>query len=196
MTDLDRSPPSPSHKGLAALAESSLTPLPASPVFKELTRKMAPPADLSPKPQKGGKLSPKMTTRRVSQELCALLDQERVQLHQDIDGLDAKHNDADAAEEAGRITPTVLQRKYLLHVQVVEGRGLFAPDASDLSDPYCKMHVGKVKHRTKTVVHDSQPIWDQTFTFPIMNLFDDDFVLTCWDRDKYSRDTFLGTVRV
>ena len=91
---------------------------------------------------------------------------------------------------------TLLNRKYLLHVQIVEGLCVRASDTKALSDAYCKLAVGKVKLRTKTVKQDLNPIWDQSFTFPVTNVCEDDFLLTCWNRDQFSRAEFLGKVRV
>ena len=86
-------------------------------------------------------------------------------------------------------------RNYLLHVRVVEGNDLEGMDSSGLSDPYCRISLGKVKHRTKTIAKDLNPIWDQAFSFPVFDM-DTPFELTCHDRDKFARDDFLGRITI
>lgn len=45
--------------------------------------------------------------------------------------------------------------------QVIEGHNLLAADSNGLSDPYCKLRLGAVKYRTKTVPSSLFPVWDQ-----------------------------------
>jgi hypothetical protein len=83
----------------------------------------------------------------------------------------------------------------MLHVRVIEGHGLLAADANGLSDPYCNIKLGEVKHRTKTIPCDVDPIWDQGFSFPVFDL-SQSLEVVVWDRDQFTRDDFLGKVRI
>ena len=49
-----------------------------------------------------------------------------------------------------RISSVKPTRTGIVHVVLVEARGLVAMDSTNLSDPYCKIALGKERQRTKS----------------------------------------------
>lgn len=88
-----------------------------------------------------------------------------------------------------------------MQVNVVRASQLAIKDAWKMSsDPFCRLHFGNLKERTKTVQRDLNPIWNETFAF---SLDEDkewllrDLVVNVWDDDfgGISSD-FLGEVPI
>ena len=87
-----------------------------------------------------------------------------------------------------------------VHLQVISATGLRAADFNGLSDPYCKVRLGKHKSQTKVIPETLTPSLNETFTF------DADTVeqallapsatvrFEVFDSDQLSLDDFLGQV--
>ena len=50
-------------------------------------------------------------------------------------------------------------------LQIFGARDLIALDSHGFSDPYCKIHLGRSKQRTKTIYKSLDPQWEETFQF-------------------------------
>lgn len=82
-----------------------------------------------------------------------------------------------------------------LLVHVVSASGLLAADRNGLSDPYCKVAVGRVEKKTRIIYRNLNPTWDQSFYFDVRNR-DKEVKLRIYDWDKYSKDDFLGMLSI
>jgi len=60
---------------------------------------------------------------------------------------------------------TVMQSPGVLRVKVISATGLLAGDASGFSDPYAKVHLGQVVHKTHVKKKTLDPEWDEQFDF-------------------------------
>jgi len=78
-----------------------------------------------------------------------------------------------------------------LKVQVVNGRGLQNKETFQTSDPYCKLEVGGVSHKTKHVNSNLNPDWNETFEFDIKPGMDV-IALSIWDKNTIKKDAFMG----
>ncbi|CAM6090440.1 unnamed protein product [Calypogeia fissa] len=81
-----------------------------------------------------------------------------------------------------------------LQIEAVEGRNLAPMDRTGKSDPYLKLHYGKIVRRTKTINQDLNPVWSQSFTF--QEIGGGEYLkLKCYDADRFG-DENLGSARV
>ncbi|XP_055031067.2 multiple C2 and transmembrane domain-containing protein 2 isoform X1 [Misgurnus anguillicaudatus] len=87
------------------------------------------------------------------------------------------------------------QRSYLLTICLKEGRGLVIRDRCGTSDPYVKFKLdGKTIYKSKVVYKNLNPVWNETFSFPIRNL-DQKLFTKVYDRDL-TLDDFMGSCAV
>lgn len=65
------------------------------------------------------------------------------------------------------------------------------------SDPYIKLAVGGHKFATQVIRKCLDPVWDAAFDFVIeAQSLPDHITLMFWDKDRWGRDDFLGTVNI
>ncbi|CAG4995074.1 unnamed protein product [Parnassius apollo] len=78
-------------------------------------------------------------------------------------------------------------------IVLVEAKNLQAMDVETRSsDPYCKFRLGNEKYKSKVVWKTLHPSWLEQFDF---HLYDDQeqiLEVTVWDKDKQTKDDFLG----
>ncbi|KAK2913423.1 hypothetical protein Q8A67_001822 [Cirrhinus molitorella] len=87
------------------------------------------------------------------------------------------------------------QRTYLLTICLKEGRRLVIRDRCGTSDPYVKFKLdGKTLYKSKVVYKNLNPVWNETFSFPIRNL-DQKLFIKVYDRDL-TTDDFMGSCGV
>lgn len=81
--------------------------------------------------------------------------------------------------------------QYLLTINLREGRNLVIRDRSGTSDPFVKFKLdGKNIYKSKVVNKNLNPIWNESFSFPIRDL-DQTVHVKVYDRDLRSND-FMG----
>jgi Ca2+-dependent lipid-binding protein len=80
-------------------------------------------------------------------------------------------------------------------MEVLAGRDLKAADAGGTSDPYCKLHAGGQRFKTRTIKKTLNPTWNETFTTTTHSA-SESVIIDVYDRDKYSRDDKLGCVEI
>lgn len=89
----------------------------------------------------------------------------------------------------------------MIQVNVVKASQLAIKDTWKMSsDPFCRLHLGNLKERTKTVPRDLNPTWNESFAFSLAEDKDwllRDLVVSVWDEDfgGVSSD-FLGEVLI
>ncbi|XP_016307777.1 multiple C2 and transmembrane domain-containing protein 2-like isoform X2 [Sinocyclocheilus anshuiensis] len=87
------------------------------------------------------------------------------------------------------------QRTYLLTIYLKEGRGLVIRDRCGTSDPYVKFKLdGKTLYKSKVVYKNLNPVWNESFSFPIRSL-DQKLFIKVYDRDL-TTDDFMGSCGV
>ncbi|XP_050969789.1 multiple C2 and transmembrane domain-containing protein 2 isoform X2 [Labeo rohita] len=83
-------------------------------------------------------------------------------------------------------------KTYLLTICLKEGRRLVIRDRCGTSDPYVKFKLdGKTLYKSKVVYKNLNPVWNETFSFPIRNL-DQKLFIKVYDRDL-TTDDFMGS---
>ncbi|KTF88743.1 hypothetical protein cypCar_00040492 [Cyprinus carpio] len=82
--------------------------------------------------------------------------------------------------------------QYLLTINLKEGKNLVIRDRSGTSDPFVKFKLdGKNIYKSKVVNKNLNPIWNESFSFPVRDL-DQTLHLKVYDRDLRSND-FMGS---
>ena len=82
------------------------------------------------------------------------------------------------------IDERLVERGVLL-VTLERAAGLKAADRNGFSDPYCKLTLCGVQHKSKTVKRSLNPRWDQEFRFEgeLRNMCDEPIQLRVFDFD-------------
>lgn len=95
------------------------------------------------------------------------------------------------------VPPRMLE-KGKLRVHLIGGSGLAAADNNGLSDPYVKLTLGAMKHKSKTVHKTLDPKWEEAFEFrgTLKELTAQRLRLETFDHDTFSKDDPLGSVEV
>lgn len=85
-----------------------------------------------------------------------------------------------------------------LTVTVIQAANLRSSDMNGLSDPYCKLYLGNRQTKQKTRVQKKtlHPIFNETFQYYLPTGLDVDFDLSIWDWDRFSKNDFLGGIRI
>jgi len=78
-----------------------------------------------------------------------------------------------------------------LNVKVMNGRGLQNKDTFSKSDPYCMVELGEKAYKTKHFSDNLDPDWNEDFSFDVME-GQDVLALSVWDKNKLSKDVFMG----
>ncbi|KAJ6820803.1 extended synaptotagmin-1 isoform X2 [Iris pallida] len=79
-----------------------------------------------------------------------------------------------------------------LMITVVEGKNLI--NKSGKCDPYVKLQYGKAVHRTKTILHTSNPVWNQMFD--LQEIEGGEYLkIKCYTADKFGDET-IGSAQV
>lgn len=80
-----------------------------------------------------------------------------------------------------------------LKVKVVNGRNLQNKETFQTSDPYCKLEIGGVSHKTKHVSSNLNPDWNEEFVFDVKPKDGMGVVaLSVWDKNTIKKDAFMG----
>jgi len=80
----------------------------------------------------------------------------------------------------------------VVHVVLVQARGLLAMDSGESSDPYCKISLGKERFKSKSISCTINPKWREAFDLYWYEEFDHELSVTVWDKDVGSKDDFMG----
>ena len=85
-----------------------------------------------------------------------------------------------------------------LSVQVIEVKNVPQPKKYHIVDPYLSMQLPSTNSRQKTRVIDNSidPIWNEKFIFPLVNLSTDVLKCSLIDRNVFSQDQDLAKVDV
>jgi len=94
---------------------------------------------------------------------------------------------------------TSLANPYMtFYIKIISGRNIKVADDTGLSDPFCilKLKNRKEEQKTSTKIQTLTPVWNQTFQFKILSYNTDEFILSVYDYDKYSKNDFLGDWKI
>ncbi|XP_067090732.1 multiple C2 and transmembrane domain-containing protein 2 [Osmerus mordax] len=95
------------------------------------------------------------------------------------------------SDTAGGSVPAAFQR-YLLTINLKEGRNLFIRDRSGASDPYVKFKIGgKMFYKSKVVRKNRDPRWNESFSYALRDR-DHSVDVRVYDRNLTS-DVFMGS---
>ena len=79
---------------------------------------------------------------------------------------------------------------------VVEARDLASMDSNGKSDPYAVLHCGSVRCRTRWLPKTLDPLWNETFRFEVVTGPASSLQVDIFDRDVFTNDDFMGTLRL
>ncbi|KAJ6247531.1 c2 calcium-dependent membrane targeting [Anaeramoeba flamelloides] len=87
-------------------------------------------------------------------------------------------------------------KKYELRMHIYQGRNLPPADKNGLSDPYCRIRIGKYSAKCKTIQETLNPTWFETVTMPVELpdpiSYAPNVSVLCYDWDAASSDDLLG----
>ena len=85
-----------------------------------------------------------------------------------------------------------------LWIQVIEVKNVPQPDKYHIVDPYLSLQLSSALQIQKTRVIDNatDPVWNQEFTFPLVNLSTDVLKCALIDRNIFGEDSDLAKVEV
>ncbi|XP_010265120.1 PREDICTED: synaptotagmin-5 [Nelumbo nucifera] len=81
-----------------------------------------------------------------------------------------------------------------LNITVVEGKDFVGKDKFGKCDPYVKLQYGKALHKTRTIQHSMNPIWNQKFEFDEIG-GGEYLKIKCYSEDTFGDDN-IGSARV
>jgi len=84
----------------------------------------------------------------------------------------------------------------VVHVLLVQARGVLAMDGGTSSDPYCKVTLGKEKHRSKTINNTLNPKWREGMDLNWYEELDDFIDIALFDHDEVGKDDRMGRVEI
>jgi hypothetical protein len=83
-----------------------------------------------------------------------------------------------------------------VQVLLIEARNLPNKDFFSRSDPFVHMEMNGVSHRSSVINNNANPVWNQTFQFPIVNPNVDILHVQVSDHDTFSRNDTIGSAEV
>eukprot|EP01080_Neovahlkampfia_damariscottae_P010541 gene10540-3060_t len=86
-----------------------------------------------------------------------------------------------------------------LEVELIEGKNLAIRDSNGKSDPFVIFRTPNSKVKSKTIMKNLNPVWNQKLTVPLTRkLIQEKGVLEveCWDYDFLSSNDFMGCTKV
>ena len=84
----------------------------------------------------------------------------------------------------------------VVHVLLVQARGVSAMDGGTSSDPYCKVSLGKEKARTKVINNTLNPKWREAMDLFWYEELDDFIDIALFDHDVGGKDDRMGRVAI
>ncbi|KAF9115541.1 hypothetical protein BGX27_007428 [Mortierella sp. AM989] len=84
-----------------------------------------------------------------------------------------------------------------MRIFISRARNLASRDRNGFSDPYVKLSIGGYKFTTNVIRKSLNPIWDASFDVELeAQSLPDQVTLMFWDKDRWGRDDYLGTVHI
>ncbi|KAF9365473.1 hypothetical protein BGX34_009902 [Mortierella sp. NVP85] len=84
-----------------------------------------------------------------------------------------------------------------MRIFISRATGLVGRDRNGLSDPYVKLSIGGLKFTTHVIHKCLNPVWNASFDFEVeAQSMPDKVCLMFWDKDRWNRDDYLGTVYI
>lgn len=117
----------------------------------------------------------------------------------DTDSLDAVPSGSGTSKDDGQKKREANLRQHVffqLRIHLISGHNLRAMDKSGTSDPYVKFKMnGRLLHKSKTIYRDLNPVWDETFTVPIEDPFQQ-INIKVFDYDWGLQDDYIGSAQL